>query len=48
MLKCSPTLYHFDGYCFNRSRVPEGKIAILEADCLALDKEEEVISSIIE
>ena len=45
---CQPSLYHFDGYCFNKSRIPNGEVAIPEATCRALDKEEEVPSKIIE
>lgn len=45
--RCAATLYHYNGYCFNRSRIPEGQIAIREEECAALDKKEEPVSMII-
>jgi len=47
-MRCEPSLYHFDGYCFNKGRVPAGEVAIPEAVCLAMDKEQEVECKIIE
>ncbi len=39
-MACNPSLYHYNGFCFNRSRIPEGMIAIREAECDALEREE--------
>jgi len=37
-MECNPRLYHYDGYCFNRSRIPAGQLALREEECLALDE----------
>ncbi len=43
-LRCNPSLYHYNGYCFNRGRVPPGQIAIPAHEC---DAREEEVSLII-
>lgn len=46
-MRCNPSLYHYNGYCFNKSRVPDGQLAIREEECRMLDKEEEAVTTII-
>ncbi len=48
LLKCEPSLYHYNGFCFNKARIPPGEIAIPEHACLSMDKEQEIISKIID
>ncbi len=38
-MRCNPSLYHYNGYCFNKSRVPDGQLAIKETKCEELDQE---------
>ena len=40
-MKCNPSLYHYGGYCFNKSRIPDGQIAIREIECTAIDRLQE-------
>lgn len=42
-----PDLYHYNGLCFNKRRVPEGRIAIPISQCEAFDKQEKAVSTII-
>lgn len=42
---CIPTLYHYNGLCFNKRRVPDGLLAIPIEECDAIDQE--VVSTII-
>jgi len=30
---CNPSLYHYNGFCFNKARVPEGRLAIPVEEC---------------
>jgi len=48
MLPCNSSLYHYNGLCFNKGRVPQGEVAIPETDCLAIDKKEEHVTTIIQ
>lgn len=45
--RCIPDLYHYNGLCFNKRRVPDGRIAMPVPDCEALDVREEPVSTII-
>ena len=36
---CQGNIYHYDGYCFNKNRVPEGSIAIRVEECERLSLE---------
>ncbi len=36
-LSCNPRLYHYNGFCFNKARVPEGQLAITVEECEALE-----------
>jgi hypothetical protein len=46
-MPCNPSLYHYEGYCFNKGRVPDGKLAIPVGECQCIDTKKEVISTII-
>lgn len=48
ILKCDPDQFHYNGFCFNRNRVPAGEIAITEQECLHLDKPMEPKNNIID
>ncbi len=45
-LRCNPSLYHYNGFCFNKGRVPPGQIAIPARECEALEQKE-VVTTII-
>lgn len=38
-MECKPSLYHYNGFCFNRSRVPDGQLALPVFECEEIDKE---------
>lgn len=40
-MRCESERYHFDGYCFNKARLPEGMLAMPDVLCLSIDNEEE-------
>lgn len=46
MDRCIPSLYHYNGLCFNKRRVPEGRIAIPISECEFAEREEKVTTII--
>ncbi|MBR9693327.1 hypothetical protein GOV07_05385 [Candidatus Woesearchaeota archaeon] len=48
-LPCNSKLYHYDGYCFNKHRIPKGELAIPARKCEKIDQEAgvEQVSTII-
>lgn|GEM_PF-2103641 len=47
-LRCNPRLYHYNGFCFNKGRVPYGQIAIPVHECDAMEaKQEKPVTTII-
>ena len=46
-LKCNPDLYHYNGYCFNKGRVPEGQIAIPAKVCESMQQRQEATVTVI-